>query len=127
MLNPFRYAERLMEYQHRYSPVVPMTITRRIHKKYERARSWVAIYWMCGHYFYKIIAFEDDTYFKVMKFKMITTSDYLPSIRGYYESVSFHHSAIMFDEIEFTGEDREKIIQIERKIRIQSIKEQCFL
>ena len=126
MLNPFQYVERLMEFQHRYSPVIPLTITRRIHTKYSSAKSWVAIYWMCGHYFYKMLAFEHDTYFKIMKFEMITPSDYLPSIRGYYETVSFHHSCIMFDEIEFTGNDREKLIPLEKKIRIQTIKEQCF-
>lgn len=126
MLNPFRYVERLMEFQHRYSPVIPMTVTRRVHTKDEAAKSWVAIYWMCGHYFYKMVAFEDDYYFTVMKFKIITTSDYLPSRRGYYETVSFHHSCIILDEIEFTGNDREKLIAVDKKIRIQTIKEQCF-
>lgn len=127
MLNPFQYVERLMKFQHRYSPVVSMTITRRVHSKNIAAKSWVAIYWMCGHYFYKMVAFEDDTYFKIMKLEMITTSDYLPSIRGYCETVSFHLSCIMFDEIEFTGYDREKLISLERGIRIQTIKEQCFI
>lgn len=126
MLNPFYYVERLMKFQHRFSPVVPMTITRRVHSKNIAGKSWVAIYWMCGHHFYKMVAFEGDTYFKVMKFEMITPSDYLPSIRGYNETVSFNLSCIMFDEIEFTGNNREKLIPLERKIRIQTIKEQCF-
>ena len=126
MLNPFYYVERLMKFQHRFSPVVPMTITRRVHSKNIAGKSWVAIYWMCGHSIYKMVAFEGDTYFKVMKFEMITPSDYLPSIRGYNETVSFHLSCIMFDEIEFTGNNREKLIPLERKIRIQTIKEQCF-
>lgn len=127
MQNPFRYIERLMAFQHRYSPVVPLTITRKIHTKYEAAKSWVAVYWMCGHYFYRMIVFEGATYFSVEKFEMITPSDYLPSMRGYYETVSFHLSCIMFDEIEFTGNDREKLIPLERKIKVQTIKEQCFI
>lgn len=126
MLNPFQYVERLMKFQHRYSPVVPLTITRRIYSKNFAARSWVAIYWMCGHYFYKMVVFEDSSYFKILKIEMITPSDYLPSIRGYYETVNFHLSCIMFDEIEFTGNGREKLIPLEKKIRIQTIKEQCF-
>ena len=104
-----------------------MTITRRIYQKNAAAKNWVAIYWMCGHYFYKMITYESDNYFKVMKFEIITPSDYMPSIRGYYETVSFHHSCIMFEEIEFTGNEREKLIPLEKKITIQTIKEQCFI
>lgn len=126
MLNPFQYVERLMKFQHRYSPVIPMTITRRIYSENFAARNWIQIYWMCGHYLYKMIAYENNSYFKVMKLEMITPSDYLPSIRGYVETVSFSLSCIMFEEIEFTGNDREKLIPLERKIRIQTIKEQCF-
>lgn len=127
MLNPFHYVERLLEFQHRYSPVVPMVITRRIHAKNEAPKSWVAIYWMCGHYLYKMITFEGDTYFAIRRFKIITPSDFLPSRKGYYETIHFPHTWLMFDELEFIGNYREKLIPLKRKIKIQTIKEQCFI
>ena len=126
MLNPFQYVERLMEFQHRFSPVIPLLITRKVYGEHEFKHSWIIAIWFCGNHYYKMKYIEGDAVFIIKKFEIITPSDYLPSIRGYYETVSFHHTCIMFDEIEFTGNNREKLIPLEKKIRIQTIKEQCF-
>lgn len=119
MLNPFQYVERLVEFQHRYAPVVPLHILRVAHV-------WICAEWLCDNHLYSMIVYEDDDHFEISKREIKTTSDYLPSLKGYIETISFKWSCQMFDEIEFTGEGYSKEILCEKPIKIQTIKEQCF-
>lgn len=119
MLNPFHYVERLMEFQHRYAPVVPLHIMRVPH-------GWMSAEWLCGHYLYDMIVYEDEDHFEIGKREIKTPSDFLPSLKGYYETISFKWSCTLFDEIEFTGKGYSKEILCEKPIKIQTIKEQCF-
>lgn len=125
MVNPLRYVERLLKWQQRYSPVYPMTILRKLSEK--KSESWVQIRWMCDKYMYIVWIFQGDKYFEVRKCEIDTPSNYCPSYRGYYPTIDFHHSHLLFDEIEYLKKGRIKYVEKIKGFRIQSIREQCFI
>lgn len=126
MLNPLRYVERLLKWQQQFSPVYPMVIARELNKE-DTSFSWLQITWMCDKFIYIVLIFEGKRKFQVSRFPIDTPTNYTPSYRGYYPSVDFSSSHLLFDEIEYIGEGRTKYIKIIKGFRIQSIKEQCFI
>lgn len=125
MVNPLRYVERLLKWQQRFSPVYPMSIVRKLFEN--KDDSYLQILWMCNKYWYSVLIFQGNKYFKIRKIEIDTPSNYCPSYKGYYETIDFCHSHLLFDEIEFLGKDRVKYIEKIKGFRIQSIKEQCFI
>lgn len=125
MVNPLHYVERLLRWQQRFSPVYPMTIIRELREK--KSDSWVQIRWMCNKYMYNVWIFQGDKYFGIWKKEIDTPSNYCPSYRGYYPTINFCHSHLMFDEIEYCGKSRKKYVEKIKGFRIQSIKKQCFI
>lgn len=125
MLNPLRYVERLLKWQQRFYPVYPMYIVRKLNEN--KRDSWVQIRWMCDKYMYIVWIFQGDEYFEIRKNKIDTPSNYCPSYRGYYPTIDFCHSHLLFDEIEYLKEGRKKYVKKIKGFRIQSIKQQCFI
>lgn len=124
MLNPLHYVERLLKWQQRFSPVYPMVIARKLNKK---TPSWLQITWMCDKYMYCVVINQGEKEFQIRRFPIDTPSNYMPSYRGYYPSIDFCASHLLFDEIEYIGTYYTKSIKMKKGFRIQSIKQQCFI
>ena len=126
MLNPLRYVERLLSWQQHFSPVYPMVIKRRLAKK-KMEDSVMSVTWICDKYMYIVSINDNCQYFVVQRRQIDSPTNYCPSYRGYYPSVDFCHSHLLFDEIEDVGNLRMKYIKIINGFKIISIKEQCFI